>query len=513
MATKKRKPKKLSPITWILIGVLAVMAILITFMTVSVSRITARNAQSNMQTVAAERAKVIEDYVIWAEDTLTNFSHASDVKNLLLNPNDTEAKNQAQKYTSDFASKIGDLEGLYIADWNSKTLTHSNPETVGTIIREGERLDQLHNALLAAGDDTYTAGILISPSSGKQVVAIYRCIYNGSEPIGFVGLAIQSEKTLSDLADMQISGLENASYLLLNTEDNVYIYAPDPSMVGQVCEFPDVQNVNASIISGSGEYKGVGEFKDDYSGTMMLSTYVYLDEYGWTLLFNAPSSEVYSMRNQLQIFILIFGVLILLLVGIFGIINAHQENVNRKLGLQVQKNAATEESLQTAMFQDILTEVQNRVSFSVDIENIQTDIDNPCYCIMFDISELAAINMQFGNDAGDAVLTRTAQVLKEAFPDGKVYRTGDDEFVITILKNDNSPFAHNQVVNEIIKAQSELMKKQDIPDGQIDVAYKIAAVRTADELNTTVIAVLKDMAKHNGISSIGQFPFLDLDSM
>ncbi|MBO4866611.1 MAG: diguanylate cyclase, partial [Ruminococcus sp.] len=140
-------------------------------------------------------------------------------------------------------------------------------------------------------------------------------------------------------------------------------------------------------------------------------------------------------------------------------------------------------------------------------------IDNPCYCIMFDISELAAINMQFGNDAGDAVLTRTAQVLKEAFPDGKVYRTGDDEFVITILKNDNSPFAHNQVVNEIIKAQSELMKKQDIPDGQIDVAYKIAAVRTADELNTTVIAVLKDMAKHNGISSIGQFPFLDLDSM
>jgi diguanylate cyclase (GGDEF)-like protein len=512
MATKKRKQKKLSPITWILIGVLTVMAVLITFMTVAVSKITSRNAQGNMQTVAAERAKVIEDYVIWAEDTLNNFSHASDVKNLLLDPSNPEALDQAQKYTTNFASEIGDLEGLYIADWNSKTLTHTNLDTVGTIIRTGERLDQLHNELIEAKDDTYTAGILISPSSGKQVVSIYKCIYNGSEPIGFVGLAVQSENTLSDLADMQISGLGNASYLLLNAEDNVYLYSPDPSQIGKVCEIPDVTNINDAILSGSSEYEGVGEFKDD-SGKKMLSTYVYLDNYGWTLLFNAPSSEVYGMRNQLQIFVLIFGILILLLVGIFGIINAHQENVNRKLGLQVQRNAATEESLQTAMFQDILTDVQNRVSFSVDIENIQTDIDHPCYCIMFDINELASINMQFGNDAGDAVLSRTAQVLKEAFPDGKVYRTGDDEFVITILKNDNSPFAHNQVVNEIIKAQSELMKKQDIPDGQIDVAYKIASVRTADELNTTVIAVLKDMAKHNGISPIGQFPFLDLDSM
>ncbi len=513
MATKEKKPKKLSPITWILIGVLAVMAILITFMTVSVSRITAKNAQNNMQTVAAERAKVIKDYVVWAEDTLDNFSHSSDVKNLLLNPNDPEATKQAQQYNSDFASDIGDLEGLYICDWNSKTLTHSNLDTVGVVIREGDRLEQLHNALNEAGDDTYTAGILISPSTGKQVVAIYKGIFDGNKPIGFVGLAVQSEKTLSDLATMQISGLENASYLLINAKDNVYLYDSDPSKIGQVCTLPDIQNINATILSGSGEYEGIGEFKDDSTGTKMLSTYVYLNDYGWTLLFNAPSSEVYGMRNQLQIFVLIFGILILLLVGIFGIINAHQESVNRKLGLQIQKNAATEDSLQAAMFQDILTEVKNRVSFSVDIDNIKTDSNHPCYCVMFDIKDLAAINMQFGNDAGDAVLCRTAQVLTEAFPDGKVYRTGDDEFVITILKNDSSSLSYNQVAGEILKAQSELIKKQEIPDGEISVAYKIAAVCTADELSTTIVAVLKDMAEQNGSSPLGQFAFLNLDSM
>ena len=513
MATKKGKQKKLSPITWILIGVLAVMALLIAFMTVSVSKITARNAQGNMQTVAAERAKVIKDYVVWAEDTLKNFSYASDVKNLLLNPDDPEALKQAQQYTTDFAAGIDDLEGLYIADWDSKTLTHSNLETVGVVIREGERLDQLHTALIEAGEDIYTAGILISPSTNKQVVAIYKGIFDGSKPIGFVGLAVQSEKTLSDLASMQISGLENASYLLVNAKDNVYLYAPDPSEIGNTCALPDVQNINSSILSGSAEYEGLGEFKDDSTGTKMLSTYVYLKEYGWTLLFNAPSSEVYGMRNQLQIFVLIFGVLILLLVGIFGIINAHQESVNRKLGLQLKKNAATEESLQEAMFQDILTEVKNRVSFSVDVENIRADFNHPCYCVMFDIKDLAAINMQFGNDAGDSVLCHTAQVLTEAFPDGKVYRTGDDEFVITIMANDSSQASHNQIAGEIVRAQSELIKKQEIPDGEISVAYKIAAVRTAEELNTTVLAVLKDMAKQNGTSPMGDFAFIDLDAM
>lgn len=148
-----------------------------------------------------------------------------------------------------------------------------------------------------------------------------------------------------------------------------------------------------------------------------------------------------------------------------------------------------------------------------DIDEIQTDSDHPCYFAMFDISGLAAINMQFGNDAGDTVLCNTANILTEAFPDGTVYRTGDDEFVVAIRKDDNSPAAYNQVIRAVTAVQSELFKTQEIPDAAIQVGYKVTLVRTTAELSTTVVAVLKDMANRGGRTPLGQINFLDLDAM
>jgi len=510
--SKEKKRRKLSPITWILIGLLTFMAILITFMTVAVSKITARNAQSNMETVAQERAKVIVDYVHWAEDVLTNFSHASDVKDYLIDQENTEKYKAAQKYTQDFGADVSDLEGLYICDWNAKTLTHINPDTIGVVIREGDRLAQLRDAFDVVDGEVYNAGILISPNSGNQVVSIYKAIYDGRTPIGFVGLAVRTENVLSDIADMNIGGLQSSTYDLVNAKDNVYLYSDDKSLIGTVCAVPDIQDINKEMLASNEDVTSYGEFPDA-TGRKMASVSNYIKEYGWTLFVNAPSKEVYSMRNQLQIFILIFGVLILLLVAIFGLINAHQESINRRLGNQLLKTEATEASLQTALFNDILTEVKNRVAFAEDLDKMQIDEKHPVYFAMFDISELAAINTHFGNDAGDVVLCNTAEALIKAFPDGTVYRTGDDEFVVAVRKEDASTVAHNQVVNEVTNAQRDLFEPQETPIGVINVGYKIGLVRTTNEPSTNVVSVLKEMVNLSGRSALGQVEFVDMDSM
>lgn len=510
--SKEKKKLKLSPITWILIGLLAFMAILITFMTVAVSKITAKNAQTNMETVAQERSKVIVDYVHWAEDVLTDFSHASDVKDYLLDQENTDKYKAAQKYTQEFGADVSELEGLYICNWEGKTLTHINPDTIGVVIREGDRLVQLHDALENAEGDIYNAGILISPNSGNQVVSIYKAIYSGRTPIGFVGLAVNTENVLSDIADMNIGGLQNSAYDLINLKDNVYLYADDPSNIGTVCTIPDIIKVNEDAKSGNVDATGYGVYSTP-DGQKWASVNQYIDEYDWMLYVNAPTKDVYSMRNQLQIFILIFGVLIILLVAVFGIINAHQESINRRLGNQLLKTEATEASLQTALFNDILTEVKNRVAFAEDLDKMQIDEKHPAYFAMFDISELAAINTHFGNDAGDVVLCNTAEALTKAFPDGTVYRTGDDEFVVAVRKEDASTVAHNQVVNEVTNAQRDLFEPQETPIGVINVGYKIGLIRTTNEPSTTVISVLKEMVNLSGRSTLGQVEFVDMDSM
>ena len=512
MASQNQKSKKLSPITWILIGVLAIMLFLIIFTIGAVNSVTAKNARGNMETVAAQNAKIITDYVAWAEDTLDFFAYAGQIKDFLLDPDDPAKKQIAQKLTDEYGEDVGEYEGLYIASWDGITLTHINHDTIGTAVREGDRLKQLQDKLIECGDQVYTGGIVTSPSTGAQVLAIYKAIYDGNKPIGFIGCALLTENVLYDISTTQIAGLEKSSYILLNAADNVYLFDATKANIGTVCPLPDLQNINEQLRSGAAEDTGTGEFKDG-AGVKQTSTYYYMRDYGWTLIVNAPSKDVYSMGRQLQAFLIIFGFLIIALVTVFGIINAHQEAVARRLGKQLQKTEATEASLQTAMFKDILTEVQNRVAFSEDLDKVQPDADHPCYFAMFDISELAVINAQFGNDAGDAVLCNTAEALTKAFPDGTVYRTGDDEFVIAIKKDDNSTATYNQVFREITEAHGELLKPQDTGDGQINVAYKIALVRTTSELSTTVVSILKDIANRNGRTVFGQVNFVDMDQM
>lgn len=516
MATSNpNKSKKLSPITKILIGLITVLVLLSVFVTAAVTSVSSRRARSDMQNVAGQRAKVIEDYAIWVEDTLDNFSYAGQIKEFLLDPENPEKFKAAQQLTVEFAEDVGSLEGLYIADWNAKTLTHSNPDTIGVVVREGERLEELHNALESCYDQVYNVGMVTSPNTGRQVIACYKAIRDDKgKAIGFVGVGVYTEDLLADLSSLQIGGLESAKYVLVDAKTNAYMYYDeDPSAVGKTCDIEDIVNINAQVESGAAEDSGIGTFKVD--GVKSESAYYHIEQYHWTLFMNAPQSQVLRMTYQMQIFILIFGFLVILLVVVFGIINAHQESINRKLGNQIKRSEATQESLETAMFNDILTEVQNRTAFEMALEkeNAHVSADHPCYFAMFDISELSVINSQFSNDAGDAVLCNTAEMLTKAFPDGTVYRTGDDEFVVAIPKEDNSTAAYNQVFREVTDAHADLLRPQETPDGTINVAYKIAMVRSSSDLSSTIVAVLKDMAKRGGRTNLGQVNFVDMDTL
>jgi len=510
--TKKRR---ISPITWILIILIVILLLLSTFTTGAVGSITAKNKRQDMITVAAERAKVIEDYAIWAEDTLTNFSHAGQIRTLLENPNDPSAITDAQKLVDDFSEDVGDLEGLYIASWSGTVLAHSVPEAVGTpLATSDEDLENIHNQLENAYDKVFNFGMMESPASGKQIVAANKAIRNDyGEAIGFVGLGIFTENLLNDLADVQLSGLQNSQYALVDANTNAYLYHPDKSMIGTTCDVSEIQTLNQDLQNGSAEESGIAVTGVWFNGgaSKNVIAYQYVKDYNWTFLVIAPTSDVYRMTYQLQTFVTIFGVLIVLLVIVFGIINAHQEAINRKLGNEILKNEATKESLETAMFNDILTDASNRTSLEMALDKVHTDRDHPCYFAMFDISGLSAINAQFGNDAGDTVLCRTADILKESFPEGTVYRTGDDEFVVAIQKNENSTAAYNQVYRDVNTAHGALIKPIEVDDGTINVVYKIALVRTCDELSTDIVAVLKDITKHNGVTNPGQVTFVDID--
>ncbi len=128
---------------------------------------------TNQMTDAVEsRAAIIEDYVISAEEYMTAFALGSEVRQLLLDPEDPALLRQAQQYTEDFAAVKGIFEGLYIATPETHVLTHTSQGAIGITTRSGESLKEFQNTILAQQQLT-NLGIMKSPGTGSMILSMY----------------------------------------------------------------------------------------------------------------------------------------------------------------------------------------------------------------------------------------------------------------------------------------------------------------------------------------------------
>ena len=96
---------------------------------------------------------------------------------------------KAQKYTTDYFSKLDRWEGVYTSRWeDTYVYAHSNPKAVGITFREGEALKQLQDSMTKA-KGLFSGGVVVSPASKKLILSSYCPVYDtdGTTPLGFVG--------------------------------------------------------------------------------------------------------------------------------------------------------------------------------------------------------------------------------------------------------------------------------------------------------------------------------------
>lgn len=132
---------------------------------------------TNQMTDAVEaRATIINDYVTSAEEYMKAFALGSEVRELLLNPNDPALLETAQRYTEDFAAVKGIFEGLYIATPDTYVLTHTSKDAIGITTRTGDSLQQFHETILSEQQLT-NLGIMKSPGTGSMILSMYYPIF------------------------------------------------------------------------------------------------------------------------------------------------------------------------------------------------------------------------------------------------------------------------------------------------------------------------------------------------
>ncbi len=517
--------------------VLAIVALTIV-MVINTSAKTRKNAIDHMKSITAQQASMIESFVENAENTLMGFGQSPEVKELLMvvrnnediaNAENAEALKEAagkdavtskalanaQKYTEEFSKTISGIEGLWVGDWDTHCLTHTDPNTPGMTTRNAKKdpdkfakpLEALRNGLINAGDGVYNVGIIISPATKKQIISMYKIIKDDNgNPIGFVGLGIFTDKLVDALKNVE----SDSTFYMVNSQDNNYIFHNDSDKVA-------TEATDSKITELTEKYKdSVDDENGDFEQNDNVTFYSYMSDNHWILFNETPSSDVFSFSRSINLEMIIFCVVCIVLIIIFNLISIKQEATLQRLEQSKRKQAAITKNLHIAALKDILTDVNNRIKFVDDFgkdddgNNKVADCPNAPYCFaMYTISRFSEVNINYGHDVGDAALASTADILKEKFGAQNVYRTGSDEFVVTI-KSDTSD-THNAVadVNEML---GELMRPRKLGNDIVSLQYAAAVVKKGTAISPAVLITLKDIINKNGVSMDNTATYVDMDA-
>ena len=261
-----------------------------------------QNDITNQMTDAVEsRAAIINEYVISAEEYMTAFALGSEVRDLLLNPDNPEMLARAQKYTEDFADVKGVFEGLYIATPATYVLTHTSQGAIGMTTRSGDSLQTFQDTILSRQELT-NLGIMESPGTGSMILSMYCPIFEGQQCIGYVGAGVYAGHLMDSLLNLDIKGLPNSEYVFLNVDTGVYLYHEDDALLNTQTTDAGYQEIIQRIRSDGSTQANTYSYRDE-NGVRQLVVYKYLKDRGWAFMVRDSAAEVYAPVTTVRVLV------------------------------------------------------------------------------------------------------------------------------------------------------------------------------------------------------------------
>ncbi len=300
-ATQGPKTKLTMRITLILFALLPLLVVSITIGSVSVSK-----SKKELKTYTHDSFVQVIDGVGTSFDTvikqngnvLKGFSSAPIIQDALRHPDNPMVLAQAQQYTMDYFGKMEGWEGLYLADWNSKVLTHPAGPIIGKVLREGDSLSSLQASMTASSNGVFNTGIMTSPASGELIMSIYTPVYVDGEPLGFCGGAFYINDIASSICDVKRLGLSSA-YIYIVDAQGTMLYHPDESKIGNPVENAAVKGLIAQLEAGQMPEPDLVEY--EYKGKIKYAGYYIGDGGHYIAVLTADESDVLSGVKQIQV--------------------------------------------------------------------------------------------------------------------------------------------------------------------------------------------------------------------
>lgn len=256
----------------------------------------------------------INDYVSSCEGILKTFTTAPIVKDVLLNPNDANIQAKAQQYTLDFFEKLEGWEGIYIADWNSKVLTHPTKAVVGKVMREGDSLKSLQDSITNSENGVYNTGIIKSPASGELIISMYVPVYDGDKIIGYVGGGSFMGHEAAKYEDVSVLNLDTA-YLYMVDKEGTILFHKNPEKIGTHVENEVISNLVANMNDGKHQEPKCIEY--NYKGKMKYASYFVGNNEEFIVVITADAKDVLTgVTNLRNLILVIYLIIACIFIGI-----------------------------------------------------------------------------------------------------------------------------------------------------------------------------------------------------
>jgi diguanylate cyclase (GGDEF)-like protein/PAS domain S-box-containing protein len=124
-------------------------------------------------------------------------------------------------------------------------------------------------------------------------------------------------------------------------------------------------------------------------------------------------------------------------------------------GRDMTERKAAEEQLRQLAHFDQLTGLPNRVSLRNDIDMIlkerEGDVARPMTVVTLDLDGFKDVNDTLGHPVGDRLLQEVARRLTSVLDETRVYRPGEDEFVL-LLENCGDPLIASELMETVLKS-------------------------------------------------------------
>lgn len=243
-----------------------------------------------------------------AKTIMRTFASNPDVISYLKNQDDTELGEKVQEYTKNYFGQLDGWEGIYLASWESKVLSHPTDSVVGRVMREGDRLKQLQDSMLSS-DGVYNVGIINSPASGQLIMSMYMPVMDGNVPLGYVGAGTYVHDNIRPLDNADNIGLESAYTYVVDNHGTI-LYHPDSGKVGGMSENEALLEVLANL--GNADSKKTGTISYVYNGVKKHAAYYVGEDQHYVAVFTADEREILTnTKRNLNIMVISAGVLIL----------------------------------------------------------------------------------------------------------------------------------------------------------------------------------------------------------